>query len=178
MKDGASRVQAQASDRTISGPGWGSILTGVWHQKHGVIDNSFKGANFGEYPSFLARYKTARPQGYAASIAQWIGIAQIVPKADFAVNPKSGAKTAAIACQVLSEKDPDVVFVHFDDVDGAGHSSGFTPKNPKYLEAIGKVDELIRGNAGQRQVAQELCERRLARDRYHRSRRSRQRARA
>lgn len=28
---------------TISGPGWSSILTGVWADKHGVNDNTFKG---------------------------------------------------------------------------------------------------------------------------------------
>lgn len=27
---------------TISGPGWSTILTGVWADKHGVNDNSFK----------------------------------------------------------------------------------------------------------------------------------------
>ena len=27
---------------TISGPGWSSILTGVWADKHGVLDNDFK----------------------------------------------------------------------------------------------------------------------------------------
>ena len=26
---------------TISGPGWSSILTGVWADKHGVLDNEF-----------------------------------------------------------------------------------------------------------------------------------------
>ncbi|HET6415506.1 MAG TPA: hypothetical protein VFG22_04370, partial [Polyangiales bacterium] len=33
---------------TFSGPGWSSILTGVWVDKHGVTDNSFDGARFDE----------------------------------------------------------------------------------------------------------------------------------
>ena len=33
---------AQAGDITVSGPGWSSMLTGVWREKHGVPDNAFK----------------------------------------------------------------------------------------------------------------------------------------
>jgi len=29
---------------TVSGPGWSTMLTGVWYDKHGVIDNSFNGS--------------------------------------------------------------------------------------------------------------------------------------
>jgi predicted AlkP superfamily pyrophosphatase or phosphodiesterase len=37
----------------------------------------------------------------------------------------------------------DVTFVHLDDVDHAGHDSGFSPTNPEYLEAIEGVDALV-----------------------------------
>src|SRR5580765_8521405 len=37
---------------TISGPGWSSILTGVWADKHGVHDNSFLGSHYKEFPHF------------------------------------------------------------------------------------------------------------------------------
>ena len=30
-------------NETISGPGWSSFLTGVWADKHGVNDNTFRG---------------------------------------------------------------------------------------------------------------------------------------
>ena len=35
-----------SKNNTISGPGWSSILTGVWADKHGVHDNEFKGKNY------------------------------------------------------------------------------------------------------------------------------------
>ena len=35
---------------TISGPGWSSILTGVWADKHGVHDNEFTGKNYRMLP--------------------------------------------------------------------------------------------------------------------------------
>ena len=43
----------------------------------------------------------------------------------------------------LANDDHDVHFIHLDDVDGAGHSNGFSPVIPTYLAAIGQVDEHI-----------------------------------
>ena len=37
-------------DITISGPGWSSILCGVWSDKHLVVDNSFSGNNYFNFP--------------------------------------------------------------------------------------------------------------------------------
>ncbi|CCH35397.1 alkaline phosphatase family protein [Actinosynnema sp. NPDC047251] len=36
---------------TLSGPGWSSILTGVWPDKHKVKDNSFSGNVLTNFPS-------------------------------------------------------------------------------------------------------------------------------
>ncbi len=37
---------------TWSGPGWSSMLTGVWEDKHGVLDNTFAGSHYDLYPDF------------------------------------------------------------------------------------------------------------------------------
>src|SRR4051812_20813467 len=42
IRDGAYSGKAQTGDATISGPGWSSMLTGVWRAKHGVRDNRFE----------------------------------------------------------------------------------------------------------------------------------------
>ncbi|MDF3149495.1 alkaline phosphatase family protein, partial [Streptomyces sp. T21Q-yed] len=46
---------------TDSGPGWSSVLTGVWPDRHGVTGNDFTGADYARYPDFLTRAATARP---------------------------------------------------------------------------------------------------------------------
>jgi len=51
---------------TVSAPGWASILTGVWADKHGVHHSTFRGANLGRYPTFLERLKRARPHARTA----------------------------------------------------------------------------------------------------------------
>jgi hypothetical protein len=56
---------------TVSGPGWSNLLCGVWPDKHGTIDNSFRGMNYKEYPHFFTRIKEAKPQLQTASFTDW-----------------------------------------------------------------------------------------------------------
>ena len=56
---------------TSSGPGWSSMLTGVWVDKHGVSDNSFGGNDLANYPHFFAHVKAAIPSHYLSSIVHW-----------------------------------------------------------------------------------------------------------
>ncbi|WP_437194076.1 LamG-like jellyroll fold domain-containing protein [Planctomicrobium sp. SH527] len=68
---------------SISGPGWSSILTGVWADKHGVHDNSFKGRNYELFPHFFKHLKQVRPDATTVSLVSWSPIAQyIVSEAD------------------------------------------------------------------------------------------------
>ncbi|MBI1832121.1 MAG: alkaline phosphatase family protein [Planctomycetes bacterium] len=144
IKNGAFSDKAQTGDMTASGSGWGSLLTGVWREKHGVRGNDFSLSNFTEFPNVLARVKKARPDAFVASVVRWEPIQkQIVRKADITVAFKTDAEVAKKSCEVLKEKNPDLLFVHLDDVDGAGHKHGFDPKQPKYLEAIATADRQV-----------------------------------
>jgi hypothetical protein len=67
----------KASD-TISGPGWSSLLTGVWADKHGVHDNNFTGRNYGQYPHFFARLKKANPEAKTYSFVSWAPIDEFI----------------------------------------------------------------------------------------------------
>jgi predicted AlkP superfamily pyrophosphatase or phosphodiesterase len=144
IKNGAFSDKAQTGDMTASGSGWGSLLTGVWREKHGVRGNDFKLANFGEFPDLLTRLKRVRPMSYVASIVHWDPIEKhIVKRADLSTSYKTDVQVTAAACKLLSEKNPDLLFVHLDDVDGAGHKHGFHPKVPQYLAAIATADEQV-----------------------------------
>ncbi|WP_049758759.1 alkaline phosphatase family protein [Renibacterium salmoninarum] len=59
---------------TSSGPGWSSILTGVWPDKHGVQDNSFSGKNYTQYPDYLTRMKQVDPTISTFAAADWTPI--------------------------------------------------------------------------------------------------------
>ncbi|MFD0894848.1 alkaline phosphatase family protein [Luteolibacter ambystomatis] len=142
---------------TISGPGWCSITIGVWTDKHKVVDNSFtayKNSVATNYPHFFKRLKDAKPNSYLSSITSWSSIEDsIVSKVASSVNYHVKATGATYADRDLDVKNkavahlgsanPDVLFLHFDQVDGAGHSTGFSPTNPDYMNAIHTVDTHI-----------------------------------
>lgn len=137
---------------TISGPGWSSILTGVWADKHGVNDNTFQGKNYQEYPHFFTRLKQARPEARTASIVDWVPIhLHIVSNADIgrAVVPvdndyvDADVRSAEETAKILSEENPDAVFLYIGQVDETGHKVGFHPTVPEYIAAIERADALV-----------------------------------
>lgn len=137
---------------TVSGPGWSNLLCGVWPDKHGVVDNSFRGSNYKEYPHFFARLKEVRPAAKTASFDTWGPILKnIVSGADVGrhfpegkENCTLGDREATTACVAyLKEQNPDVVMLYLGDVDETGHRKGFHPKVPEYVRAIEIVDGYI-----------------------------------
>lgn len=46
-----------------------------------------------------------------------------------------------VVCEYIIENKPDFLFVHFDSIDGAGHSTGYGL--PAFIERIHEVDKLI-----------------------------------
>ncbi len=134
-----------------SGVNWSTILTGASAAHHGVVDNSFSGNNFVSYPHFFKYVKQFDSDLYTASLANWTPInTEIVPDeyADLEIGYDSGTdeeqdalvKSDAVAL-LQSNLDPDIVFLHFDEVDGAGHSSSWG--SPQYVAAIEIVDSLV-----------------------------------
>lgn len=140
---------------TVSGPGWSSILTGVWADKHGVQNNSFAGRSYEQFPHFFARLKEVRPKVQTASYVTWEPIHKfIVSAADESVNfeqkdhgildyDRYDTQATDAAVKQLAEGQPDVVFLYLGQVDVAGHAKGFHPTVPEYIAAIERADKLV-----------------------------------
>ncbi len=138
---GAFNPQAQTCARTVSGPSWMSILTGVWPNVHQVVDNSFEGYAQSNAPHFLTRIEQAHPEYRTASITEWAPLADLAkPGADLALAPESTTEVANQAISELNKNSPNVLFLHFDEVDHAGHAFGYGPEIPEYQRAIEEVD--------------------------------------
>jgi predicted AlkP superfamily pyrophosphatase or phosphodiesterase len=121
---------------TVSGPGWTSIVTGVDADKHGIYGNSNYDARDTTWPSFLWRAQNA---GLATCGAiHWIPIQTSILEDDVldehAVGTDQDVTDGMVA--MIGGGVCDVAFVHLDDVDGAGHSTGFALDNPAYIEQI------------------------------------------
>ncbi|MFD8598011.1 alkaline phosphatase family protein [Kitasatospora sp. NPDC059646] len=129
---------------TLSGPGWSTVATGVWPDKHKVLDNAFTGARFDLYPDFASRLEAADPGNSTLVIGSWNPITANVfnGAVDLRVpESENDARTASDAADFLAHGNPDAVFLHFDEVDEAGHAYGGA--SSQYLAAIHGVDGLV-----------------------------------
>lgn len=125
---------------TISGPGWTSMVTGVWANKHNVTGNSFSNPNVGEYPAYLGTAKAENNSLTTASILWWQIYNDTIfdpinndgdPNNDLDyqfVSPGDAALTAntveTLNGDGISDVDADLTFVELGDLDGAGHRCG------------------------------------------------------
>lgn len=149
---------------TVSGPGWSSIYTGVWADKHGVKDNEFVGKNYERYPHFFSLLRQARPEAETASFAAWGPIHEHIlsgatvagGEAEEGKGPEAwtaaDVQVAAAATTYLREGSPVAVCVYLGQVDETGHAKGFHPTVPEYVAALeradGHVGELLRAIEG------------------------------
>ncbi len=146
MANGTYSLDARNSGITSSGPGWSAMLTGVWEDKHKVVDNSFTGNNFNKYPHFFKRIKEAYPSGRTVSVSQWHPINEHIAEGNVDIMRNTQDTSTDVKNKAIAEvgiDDLSALFVHFDDVDHAGHSSGFSTNNPAYLNAIETVDSAL-----------------------------------
>ena len=70
-------AEARTTMPSVSGPSWSSMLTGVWPAKHGVVDNSFEGRRYAEYPGFLTLVERERPDLSTFAALDWMPLASL-----------------------------------------------------------------------------------------------------
>jgi hypothetical protein len=136
---------------TSSGPGWSSILTGVWKDKHGVINNTFSGSQYASWPAYLKTLESQVANIRTAGIVTWSPITTNIfapdgvnPNLDFAQGTNSDSTTTAVTVSQISllpASSPGALFVQLDDIDIAGHSSGMYSSN--YLGQVADVDSQV-----------------------------------
>lgn len=128
---------------TVSGVAWSSIATGVWPNKHNVYDNNFTAPNYGEYPDYLTRTEAAMADRNTFVVGTWGPISRTIFGAavDERVAGGNDAGTTAAVVDRLTAGNPDDIFVHLDEVDGAGHSTG--SNSAAYVTALERADAQI-----------------------------------
>ena len=142
---------------TVSGPGWSTMLTGVWTDRHGVTGNgsSFTNGDYVNNPAYLATVKAAIPTLSTASYVYWPPIENNViapigndgdPTNDVNFhasysNDVNAVNAAVAGISNVGGLDPDVVFISVDLVDGAGHSCGSS--GACYAQAVATADGFV-----------------------------------
>lgn len=141
-----------------SGPSWASILTGTWTDQHGVVSNN--GAH-AAVPGIFSRLHTRNPALNFGSFSAWSDIntghlvkdmAFVKRRVDGASRPEDLSVDEFVTRAVIEElsdkeSDLDFVFLHLDEIDGAGHDCGWCTLYGKTLSAtdarIGRLLEVI-----------------------------------
>ncbi|RAJ79334.1 putative secreted protein (Por secretion system target) [Chitinophaga dinghuensis] len=145
LSNSISSVDALTETPTWSGVGWSAMLTGVWRNKTGVIDNTFSGSDYSVYKSFLERAELTTAARRTVSIVHWTPLnTYIIKNIDATINLTTDLDVKNAAVTELTSNNPDVLYVDFDDVDHAGHSYGFSPTVSQYTNAIATTDTYIR----------------------------------
>jgi Ca2+-binding RTX toxin-like protein len=135
---------------TSSGPGWSTLLTGVWTDQHGVTSNNSQPVA-PEVDSIFERVDAALPDATIASIINWsdintghfsleAGLQDTPGVIDIEQHGLSDAAVTNEAVNLIETVAPDFMFVHLDDVDGVGHNSGF---GEEYDAALNTVSDQI-----------------------------------
>ncbi|RLA25788.1 MAG: hypothetical protein DRQ62_01470, partial [Gammaproteobacteria bacterium] len=128
---------------TYSGPGWTSILTGVWANKHGIYSN-FDTSRDNKFPSLFRRIFQAYPNAIMGSISSWSPIHQFFHTDMALLSYVSDADTDAMVVQetlqFIHNSAPDFTFIHLGNVDNTGHFFCF---GERYNRAIATIDHQV-----------------------------------
>ncbi len=151
--EGAWTHTARGVLPTSSSSNWGSMLTGVSVEQHGITSNGWQTNNFsippriagpyGMFPTIFALLRERRPQSKLATIYDWSDFGRLLerPLTDHAVNVTGAANTMSAAVGYFIAEQPDLLFIHLDDLDHTGHSHGWG--SPQYLTGINDIDTLV-----------------------------------
>jgi predicted AlkP superfamily pyrophosphatase or phosphodiesterase len=137
-------ASTQLTAATVSAPGWASITTGVEAEKHGIIANGEYDGRAEDTPSFLWRCRQQLALETAVA-AHWPDIISPIHESDAISESVLRTDDGVTEWLVEAIEDAlfDVHFAHLDDVDAAGHDSGFSTENPDYLSAIEAQDARV-----------------------------------
>lgn len=158
MDDGTTAASSIVGHTTISGPSWSAILTGVWAERTGVINNVFTPWTYDKWPTVFNQLEEHNEAIETTTIADWdvinaisgagsipvdtnIYIPQIEGDTDWSETDDAVGDATVDAIENTPDGVPSFVFSYFVGVDENGHMHGGA--SPEYAEAIRNVDENI-----------------------------------
>src|SRR5262249_36596357 len=152
MREGAHTLRARGVMPTSSSPNWASMIMGAGPEQHGVTSNDWETNKFeiapvargsgAMFPTIFGVLREQRPKAWIGCVPDWDGFGRLFEprSADLVENVKGSPSTARRAAEVIRQYKPTFLFVHFDDVDHAGHEFGWL--SPEFFQAVAKADAL------------------------------------
>ncbi|MBC7927721.1 MAG: alkaline phosphatase [Bryobacteraceae bacterium] len=153
MKRGSWTFHARAVIPTVSSPNWASMVNGAGPAQHGITSNEWKPEKHeiepvchGSTAIFPTIFDALRQQKATSRIGifhHWEDFARLVERGapNRIEHVKTADETMATAISWWKTQKPDLLFVHLDHVDDAGHNHGWS--TPEYKAAVEKADALV-----------------------------------
>ncbi len=153
MARGAWTLRARGVMPTSSSPNWASMLMGAGPEQHGVTSNDWLTNRFdfppttlgpgSMFPTVFSVLRERHPGFEIGAIYDWGDFGRLFDRAavNLSENVKGSTNTAPRAIAYLREIKPNFLFIHFDDVDHAGHTFGW--ESSAYLQMVATIDGLI-----------------------------------
>lgn len=153
MKNGAWSLHARSVLPSSSANNWASILMSAGTEVHGYTNWDSKvpelpsadTTEYGMFPTIFYLTKTQKPQLKTAVIYTWGGIGYLFEKKCVSYEqriPTDDSTAASEAGQFIKREKPNLLFVHFSDVDGVGHDIGHN--TPEYYAQVNKIDGQVK----------------------------------
>lgn len=154
--NGYISLAARTRMPTVSGPGWSSMVTGVWAEKHGVMGNNFAKKRYDLYPDFLTRLEQLDSGRETFAALNWPPLGTTNADGplfsdliDVKVNINGDTMGYDVAdervCQVsesyLASASVDAAFVYLGNPDVASHDEGLY--SAAYRNAIEAADDCV-----------------------------------
>jgi hypothetical protein len=154
MSVGAYSLSVRTVLPTVSSPNWASLIMGAGPAQHGITSNDWEldafqvepvvsDTNF-RFPSIFTIFREQRPTDEVGAIYNWSGFGRLFDSNDVNLSKTypTQDETVQVFAQYIVDKKPVFSWVHFDEVDHAGHDQGHG--TPEYFEAIRKADSCVR----------------------------------
>jgi predicted AlkP superfamily pyrophosphatase or phosphodiesterase len=152
-QNGACTFEMRAVLPTKSSPNWASMITGAAPEQHGVTSNAWrrdkrmiKPLVTGQediFPTLFGLTRQQAPESVIGLAYEWKGLIRMVEASvlDLDVTGLDGPGTVDAAVAFMNAHRPELMFVHLDFVDHAGHAFGHG--SPEYIAAVELADHLV-----------------------------------
>ena len=153
MARGAWSLEARGVMPTLSSPNWMSMITASGPEQHGITSNGYLKRmqeiapacrdESGGFPNIFGALRAQRPASRIAIFHDWPGFAKLVERnvPDVMEHQRGPERTAQAAIEYWKRYRPELLFIHLDNVDHAGHHSGWSSR--EYYRAVKEADRQI-----------------------------------
>ena len=154
MADGCYTLKKRTVLPSVSGPNWNTMFCGAPTEMTGYITNSdnptllpLYANERGRFPTVFDEMRTQRPDAEIGCVAEWNTVVTILDPTSFSYTKRTSQSKIGSregleeSCKYILEKKPNLLFIHIDQVDHAGHGQGYG--SPEYFNTVHLVDGYV-----------------------------------